>query len=151
MRRGKLLLNDAGIAGLNKITVVWDNDNVEYTSSLAQGGRSMELSELVCFDGMILSIDDRTGVVYQIVDKHASPWVIMADGDGTESKGFKGEWATVKDGQLFVGGLGKEWTTKTGEILNFNPQYVKIIGPSGTMMHVSWVDNYKKLLKAAGT
>lgn len=30
--------------------------------------------------------------------------------------GFKCEWATVKDGYLYVGGLGKEWTTTTGEV-----------------------------------
>ena len=143
-KRGKLVLNG------NKVSVLWDDKNVEFTSSLAQGGRGMELSELVCFDGKILSLDDRTGVVYQIFDRHVSPWVIMADGDGREAKGFKGEWSTVKDGQLYIGGLGKEWTTKTGKILNFNPQYVKIIGPSGAMTHVSWVDNYRKLLKTAG-
>ena len=149
-KRGKLVLNGALNPAYNKISVEWDDENVVLTSHLAQGGRGMELSELVCFDGRIFSMDDRTGVVYQIFDRHVSPWVVMADGDGRETKGFKGEWATVKDGQLYIGGLGKEWTTKTGEVLNFNPQYVKIIGPSGAMIHVSWVDNYGKLLKAAG-
>jgi soluble calcium-activated nucleotidase 1 len=146
-KRGKLVLNTEQD---NKVSVKWDSDNIVYDSSLAQGGRAMELSELVCFDGRILSMDDRTGVVYQLFEQHVSPWVIMADGDGQEKKGFKGEWATVKDGQLYIGGLGKEWTTKTGEILNFNPQYVKVIGPSGAVTHISWVGNYKKLLKAAG-
>ena len=147
LKRGKLVVGEGKSEG---ISVSWDSDDIKFTSSLAQGGRGMELSELTCFDGKILSIDDRTGVVYQIFDRHVSPWVVMADGDGTEAKGFKGEWATVKDGELFVGGLGKEWTTKTGEILNFNPQYVKIIGPSGAMTHVNWVSNYKKLLETAG-
>ena len=147
-KRGKLVVS--GNAAYTKVSVVWDEENEVFASSLAQGGRGMELSELVCFDGRILSLDDRTGVVYEIVDRHVSPWVVMADGDGHESKGFKGEWSTVKDGQLYIGGLGKEWTTTTGKILNFNPQYVKIIGPSGAMTHISWVDNYKKLLQAAG-
>ncbi len=145
-KRGKLVLNNEQ----NEVSVKWEDENVVYTSTLAQGGRGMELSELVCFDGKMLSIDDRTGVVYQLFEQHVSPWVVMADGDGTEMKGFKGEWSTVKNGQLYVGGLGKEWTTKTGKILNYNPQYVKIIGPSGAMTHLSWVDNYRKLLKAAG-
>ena len=147
-KRGKLILDNT--KDEMKVNVVWEKENVVFSSSLAQGGRGMELSELVCFDGKILSVDDRTGVVYQIVDRHVSPWVVMADGDGQETKGFKGEWSTVKDGQLYVGGLGKEWTTKTGKILNFNPQYVKVIGPTGAMMHVSWVKNYAKLLKTAG-
>ena len=146
-KRGKLVINTEQSY---KVSVKWDDGNLVYASSLAQGGRGMELSELVCFDGKMLSMDDRTGVVYQLVEQHVSPWVIMADGNGQEMKGFKGEWSTVKDGQLYVGGLGKEWTTKTGKILNFNPQYVKIIGPSGAITHVSWVANYKKLLQAAG-
>ena len=147
MKRGKLVRH-SGDSGA--VSVVWDNDDIEYTSSLAQGGRGMELSELICFDGKILSVDDRTGVVYQIMDRHVIPWVVMADGAGTETKGFKGEWATVKDGELYVGGLGKEWTSNTGEILSFNPQYVKIISPSGAVIHVSWVNHYRKLLETAG-
>lgn len=147
MKRGKLVLH-GGKSGA--ITVNWDSNDIQFTSSLAQGGRGMELSELTCFDGKMLSIDDRTGVIYQIFDRHVSPWVVMADGDGTEAKGFKGEWATVKDGELFVGGLGKEWSSKSGEILNFNPQYVKIISPSGAMIHVSWVANYRKILQTVG-
>lgn len=148
-KRGKLVLNTAIDAVDGEVNVVWDDHNAVYKSSLAQGGRGMELSELVCFNGQILSMDDRTGVVYKLFDQHVSPWVVMADGDGHETKGFKGEWATVKDGRLYIGGLGKEWTTKTGKILNFNPQYVKIIGPSGAMTHVSWIKNYRTLLKAA--
>ena len=29
-------------------------------------------------------------------------------------QGFKGEWMTVKDHVLYVGGFGKPWTTPTG-------------------------------------
>ena len=29
-------------------------------------------------------------------------------------KGFKAEWMAVKDHMLYVGGLGKVWTTQTG-------------------------------------
>jgi hypothetical protein len=35
------------------------------------------------------------------------PWVLLNDGPGNTTKGFKAEWTTVKDGHLFVGGLGK--------------------------------------------
>jgi hypothetical protein len=27
--------------------------------------------------------------------------------------------------------LGKEWTTPTGEVINFNPMYVKKVSPTG--------------------
>lgn len=43
-------------------------------------------------------------------------WVLV-DGDGTTTqKGFKCEWITVKDGNLWVGSIGKEWTTRKGEV-----------------------------------
>jgi hypothetical protein len=35
------------------------------------------------------------------------PWVLLNDGPGNTTKGFKGEWMTVKDQHLYVGGLGK--------------------------------------------
>lgn len=33
----------------------------------------------------------------------------LRTGNGDEPKPFKGEWATVKDGVLWVGSVGKEW------------------------------------------
>lgn len=46
-------------------------------------------------------------------------------------KGFKSEWATVKDNHLYVGSMGKEWTTATGEFQNNDPQFVKVVSNSG--------------------
>ena len=40
--------------------------------------------------------------------------MILEDGPGTVDKGFKAEWMAVKDHMLYVGGLGKVWTTQTG-------------------------------------
>ena len=31
-------------------------------------------------------------------------------------QGFKGEWMTVKDHFLYVGGFGKPWTTPSGQV-----------------------------------
>lgn len=70
----------------------------------------MELSELVVFNGHLYSVDDRTGIIYEILidQKLAVPWIILSDGNGKNSaKGFKGEWMTVKNKKLYVGGLGK--------------------------------------------
>ena len=64
--------------------------------------------------------------------------------------GFKSEWATVKDETLIVGGLGKEWTTSTGELVNHNPQYVKTINPHGHIEHHDWTRNYEKLRESIG-
>ena len=62
--------------------------------------------------------------------------IIFLDGNGNESNGFKCEWATVKDNELYVGGLGKEWTTPTGEVINFNPMYVKKVTPTGQVSEI---------------
>lgn len=66
------------------------------------------------------------------------------------SVGFKSEWATVKDHQLYVGGLGKAWTTPTGEVVNYHPQYIKKVSPSGEVSHIDWHLRYEALTKAAG-
>jgi soluble calcium-activated nucleotidase 1 len=125
------------------------------------------------------------------------PWVILADGNGTMAKGnsrtppldsqlstlsacynlpsciiqgFKCEWACVKHGYLWVGGLGeircsiclissrvltgflcktgKEWTTNTGEVINHSPQYVKHISATGEVVHMDWRGRYNKLAHA---
>ena len=52
--------------------------------------------------------------VFEIIHDKLVPWVILEDGPGTVDKGFKGEWMTVKNYHLYIGGLGKEWTTQEG-------------------------------------
>lgn len=48
----------------------------------------MELSELVAFNGKLYTVDDRTGIVFEITRDHkVIPWVILPDGDGRVSKG----------------------------------------------------------------
>ena len=110
----------------------------------------MELSELVVFNGGLLAFDDRTGTIYHVdkAEKLAYPWVLLVDGHGRVSKGFKSEWATVKDHTLYVGGLGKAWTTPTGELVNYHPQYIKKISPTGEVTHVDWHLRYEALAKA---
>ena len=65
-------------------------------SGYSLSGRGMELSDLIVFDGNILTVDDRTGIVFKIVGKDIIPWNILSDGDGLSTKGFKGEWMTIK-------------------------------------------------------
>lgn len=64
--------------------------------------------------------------------------------------GFKAEWLAVKDEHLYVGGLGKEWTTTTGEVMNENPEWVKVVGHRGSVAHENWVASYNALRAAAG-
>uniref|UniRef100_UPI0037E82C24 soluble calcium-activated nucleotidase 1b isoform X1 n=1 Tax=Semicossyphus pulcher TaxID=241346 RepID=UPI0037E82C24 len=146
MKRGYLTVSDSA----DTLEVHWDAETVTLESHLAEKGRGMELSELVAFNGHLYSVDDRTGVVYRIEGNQAVPWVILPDGDGSVSKGFKAEWLAVKDEHLFVGGLGKEWTTTSGEVINNHPEWVKVVGYHGDVEHENWVPHYDALRSATG-
>ncbi|KAM9296905.1 soluble calcium-activated nucleotidase 1 [Gastrophryne carolinensis] len=146
LKKGHLTLYDSG----DQVVVEWDKEDIVLETHLAEKGRGMELSELITFNGKLYSVDDRTGVVYRLEGSKAVPWVILTDGDGTVNKGFKAEWLAVKDEHLYVGGLGKEWTTTSGKVLNDNPEWVKVIGPRGDVQHRSWVSHYNSLREAAG-
>ncbi|VDN86092.1 unnamed protein product [Brugia pahangi] len=68
-----------GILTVNKdyteASLQWNsNEQISLYSTIAGGGRSMELSDLVVFDGKLLSIDDRTGIIYRIEKDMAYPW-----------------------------------------------------------------------------
>ncbi|XP_071796837.1 soluble calcium-activated nucleotidase 1-like [Asterias amurensis] len=132
------------------VSITLDSEPAVLKSQLSQGGRGMELSELVTFNGKLYSVDDRTGVVYEVIGDTVVPWLILSDGNGKITKGFKGEWMAVKDQKLFVGGLGKEWTTTDGELVNLNPQWVKLISFQGGVAHLSWVKKYNAMRDAAG-
>lgn len=56
-------------------------------SQFAFGNRGMELSSLVTFNGKLYACEDRTGIIFQIVDHKVIPWVILADGNGTRPRG----------------------------------------------------------------
>ncbi|XP_019744910.1 soluble calcium-activated nucleotidase 1b isoform X1 [Hippocampus comes] len=146
MKKGHLTVAESA----DTLEVEWDEETITLESHLAEKGRGMELSELVVFNGHLYSVDDRTGVVYRIDGRRAIPWVILPDGDGSVSKGFKAEWLAVKDQQLYVGGLGKEWTTTTGEVVNHHPQWVKVVGYYGDVEHKNWLSYYNALRSAAG-
>ena len=53
-------------------------------------------------------------LVYEILGSQLDAWVGLNDGPGNVSKGFKSEWMARKGHRLFIGGLGKEWTTVKG-------------------------------------
>jgi len=76
--------------------ISFESNPVPVKSGYSLSGRGMELSDLIVFDGNILTVDDRTGIVFKIVGKDIVPWNILSDGDGLSTKGFKGEWMTVK-------------------------------------------------------
>ncbi|KAK4874853.1 hypothetical protein RN001_014213 [Aquatica leii] len=128
------------------VVISWDhNDPIKLTTNFALKDRGMELSELVVFDGRLLTFDDRTGMVFEIINDRAVPWLLLLDGDGKNAKGFKSEWATVKNEKLYVGSMGKEWTTAEGVFVNNDPQYIKIITTRGVVTHTNWKNEYNRL------
>lgn len=87
MKRGSLLW----MPERNFMSVSWDENTATLVSSLAMKGRGMELSELVTFDGRLLTFDDRTGMVFSIEGDQVFPWIILMDGNGKNAKGKRVE------------------------------------------------------------
>lgn len=121
IKTGTLHISDAG-----SYSVSWQDETV-LEGELNEALRGMELSELVTFGDKLLTCDDRTGIIYEVAEfKHVYARYILSNGDGNRAKGFKCEWMTVKDGVLFVGSTGKEWTTPQGVVLNHDPLWIKV-------------------------
>ncbi|OAF68755.1 Apyrase, partial [Intoshia linei] len=119
-------------------------------SKLAYQHRGMELSELIVYDGRMLTIDDRSGIVYEIKNYDTVvPRYILSDGPGNMTKGFKGEWATVKDKKLYIGGMGREYIAQ-GQVENQNNLWIKIIGKENVVISVMWDKMYNYLRKRTG-
>ena len=135
--------------GAHKFRAEFNTAPVSLRSDYSRGGRGMELSELTMYNGALLSVDDRSGIVFRLISANgaweAVPWVLLTDGDGNEMKGFKAEWMTVKERNLYVGGLGKEWTSTEGVYINDNPMFIKKVSPGGGIQHLDWKDVYLKL------
>ena len=132
--------------------IEWHNHTV-LESKFAYRNRSMELSELVRYDHLLLAMCDITGLVYKIRHRDGSifqRWA-LADGDGEKAKPFKGEWATVKDGMLWLGSTGKEWTTEGGQIEHRNPEWVKSIDRNGRIENYDWGPVYQAIRTATNT
>lgn len=134
-----------------KWAVEWGEDK-QLISGHSEAGRGLELSELVTFNGELLTVDDRSGIVFAIKDmSKVVPRYILMEGDGATDKGQKSEWATVKDGLLYVGSFGKEYTNKDGSVANRNNLWVSIVDGAGHVSHVNWTPNYELLRQKTGT
>lgn len=145
VKRGTLKREASG-----KYSVRWTAEE-EVSSKLNEAGRGMELSDLCFFNGHYYTFDDRTGIIFQLRGKEAIPVNIMMDGNGEKTKGFKGEWCTVKDDKLYIGGMGKEWVNQHGVTEGYDPQWIKVLDTSLQLRHVNWVDVYESLRAITGT
>lgn len=90
------------------------------TSKHNEAGRGMELSELTLYNNRLLAFDDRTGTVFELLNQNkgtetfVAPRFVITEGSGDTDKGMKWEWASVKDGGLYMGSMGKEYTNPDG-------------------------------------
>ena len=126
---------------------------VQLKTKLNEGGRGMELSELLNFGGDLFAFDDRSGVVSALDLERgmAIPKHILMEGNGHTEKGQKNEWATVKDGKMYVGSIGKEWTNAAGEVVNTNNLWIKSIDEAGHVEHIDWNPVFNLLRQKTGT
>ena len=144
MKKGQLKRNNNG-----GYSISWTED-VELRTKISEAGRGMELSALVEYNHRLYAFDDRTGLVFDIRGSMAIPRFILMEGDGNTDKGQKTEWATVKDGKLYIGSFGKEYTNPDGSIKNTNNMWVSIIDKYGSVTHEDWTARFNKVREAAG-
>ncbi len=139
--------------------VSWDAP-AEVATAHNEAGRGCELSELVRYGDGLYTFDDRSGIMFQVMnparsDAAEAPFLVPrhifmeGSGDGGD-KGLKIEWATVKDGGLVVGSFGKEYTNNKGEISHSNNLWTVLYKADGTAAHVNWKPNYDAMRATLG-
>ncbi|RCN40111.1 Apyrase [Ancylostoma caninum] len=121
-RKGTLTLGNDG----KTAHVDWDlSSDRDIMSGFSYKGRGMELSDLTEYNGHILSPDDKTGILFEIKNNKALPWVILNSGPGNTTKGMKTEWLTIKGSFLYAGGHGVEYRDDKGIVFSEDQMWIK--------------------------
>jgi hypothetical protein len=153
------VLSKVGGSGGNDLgsyEIVWLKDR-ELVSGHNEAGRGMELSELLDFEGHLLAMDDRTGIVFEVVgDDTVEDWSVVprhvfGEGDGSLGKGMKFEWATRKDDELVLGSFGKEYTNSEGKMISQANNWVIFVDKNGKERREDWTPYYEAMRKATGS
>lgn len=119
-----------------------------------EAGRGAEFSELTIFQNRLYTFDDRTGDVFEILNKpegdvsYVVPRFVVTEGDGETDKGMKWEWATVKNNELVMGSMGKAFTDQQGNIVNRNNLYVSFLNSRGELRRENWSNHYDVVREA---
>eukprot|EP00002_Diphylleia_rotans_P030317 TRINITY_DN621_c0_g2_i3.p1 TRINITY_DN621_c0_g2~~TRINITY_DN621_c0_g2_i3.p1 ORF type:complete len:269 (-),score=66.83 TRINITY_DN621_c0_g2_i3:208-1014(-) len=124
-----------------------EDNTREIFTGISRKGRGAEMSELIFYDGNLLTFCDSTGLVFRVDGDRLFLRLAIADGNGKEEKPFKTEWATTKDGLLHVGSMGKEWV-QDGQVLHHNMEWIKVIDTCGVIRNLDWTENYQALRRA---
>mmetsp|Transcript_9110 Transcript_9110/g.12648 ORF Transcript_9110/g.12648 Transcript_9110/m.12648 type:complete len:441 (-) Transcript_9110:172-1494(-) len=113
-----------------------------------EAGRGMELSELTMYQDRLLTFDDRTGTVFEVLskdegkDSYVVPRFVITEGEGDTDKGMKWEWATVKDNELYMGSMGKEYTRPDGSVENTNNLWIAVLNNHGEFRREDWTEKF---------
>jgi soluble calcium-activated nucleotidase 1 len=126
------------------------------TTGHNEAGRGGEFSELQIYNNRLLTFDDRTGDVFEILNKPSGkesfvvPRFVITEGDGDTDKGMKWEWATVKNGELYMGSMGKEYTNPDGSVANSNNLWVSVLNSHGEIRRLDWTQKYNFVREQLG-
>lgn len=135
-----------------RFTIRWDQE-LELSSFTATRNRSMELSEMVRYNRVLVAFCDYSGLAYKIdpvTGKTFQRWAV-ADGDGNEPKPFKSEWATIKDDTIWLGSIGFEWMAADGTVAHRNAEWVKAIDSNGMFRNINWHPVYQTIRSVTNT
>ena len=157
---GKLVYN--GAKGGASYSLEMKGEAPLITERADKAGRGAEYSALEVFDGKLITVDDRTGNMDELVPADGFSFTIkpMVDGegnkivvklgDGQKDKPLKCEWSTQKDGKLYVGSTGKERTDDDGNVVHEGEMWIKCFTPgSMAVEHIDWRNVYNGLRDAA--
>lgn len=151
LKKGRVL-RVSGRMEQDRFALAWDEE-LELRSSTATRNRSMELSELVLYNRLLIAFCDYSGIAYKIdpaTGKTFQRWAI-ADGNGDEPKPFKSEWATVKGNTIWLGSIGFEWYDSDGKVLHRNAEWVKLIDANGGIRNLNWHPVYQAIRSVTNT
>ena len=139
----------------NKYSISWETKR-QITTRQNEGGRGGEYSELTLFDHRLLTFDDRTGAVVELLNKpdglSSFPVTryVFTEGNGDTTKGMKWEWSTIKDDELYIGGIGKEMQLSNGDVDTEDAMWIAILGKHGEVRREDWSSQYNFVRKFLG-
>ncbi|KAL7581433.1 hypothetical protein ACA910_022014 [Epithemia clementina (nom. ined.)] len=140
--------------GSNGMYTISFGERRELITKHNEAGRGAEFSELTIYNKRLLTFDDRTGDVFEILNtpdgqgSFCLPRFVITEGSGETDKGMKWEWSTVKDGELYMGSMGKKYTRDDGSVVNTHNLWIAILNAQGELRRVNWADNYEVVRRA---
>ena len=157
MFQSHLVAGTLALKGKNTYEISFDDSPIRHlVTGHNEAGRGAEFSELTVFDNRLITVDDRTGDIFEILntptgqDSYVVPRLVITEGDGDTDKGMKWEWSTVKGDELYLGSMGKEFTNKDGEIVNVNNLWIAAVNKKGEFRRENWTKAYDVVRRALG-